>query len=244
MSKTKLYILFQGFGQNISEWNDKPTQFVTQLKKKGLVYIHQNKWLEQHIDYEMDYLTMDGFMKDVLEKLTKAVPNFIKYSLIPIGFSFGGNFAMAFSKIMKKYCGYCVLLDSPVYFTRACNLNRQKGTEKMMGHKFKKLKEADFIQLRNKKSSYLLDYGVISFGKWINKNIVGEQLPIKTIGFYTIYSPDLYSKEFDIYESADHFKEINILQKKNKNYTTFFYVNAGHMVYLNKEFCKIILNNI
>jgi len=57
----KLYILFQGFGQTINDWNDPPTNFLSKLKKKGKVFIYQNKWIEQHNDYPLSYLTMDGF---------------------------------------------------------------------------------------------------------------------------------------------------------------------------------------
>ena len=43
----KLYILFQGFGQTIKEWNDPQTNFLSKLKQKGKVFIYQNKWIEQ-----------------------------------------------------------------------------------------------------------------------------------------------------------------------------------------------------
>ena len=71
----KLYILFQGFGQTINDWNDPPTNFLSKLKKKGKVFIYQNKWIEQHNDYPLSYLTMNGFIKDVYVNLMKKYQN-------------------------------------------------------------------------------------------------------------------------------------------------------------------------
>ena len=47
----KLYILFQGFGQTINDWDEKPTNFLSKLKQKGKVFIYQNKWIDQQNDY-------------------------------------------------------------------------------------------------------------------------------------------------------------------------------------------------
>ena len=49
----KLYILFQGFGLSHKEWNTK-TNFLEKLQKKGKVFIHHNKWIEQTQNYRRD----------------------------------------------------------------------------------------------------------------------------------------------------------------------------------------------
>ena len=167
----KLYILFQGFGQKIKEWNKKPTNFLSKLKKKGKVFIYQNKWIEQHNDYPLSYLTMDGFIKDVYLNLIKQIPNAHSFTWIPIGESFGGCLALTFSILFKKQCSCCVLLDNPSYFTLKNNKHIIKMTEKIIGHKFKILTESQFKNIIQTNPDYLLDYGVISYAKYIQQNI-------------------------------------------------------------------------
>jgi hypothetical protein len=240
----KLYILFQGFGLSHKEWNTK-TNFLEKLQKKGKVFIHHNKWIEQTQNYNLSYLEMETFIKNAYEEILYKFPKANSYELIPIGFSFGGLFALAFSKIYKRYCKYCVLLDNPHYFTLKNNKNRIKYTKKMLGDRFKILSNNKFKTLLNKNSEYLLDWGVISFGLWIQNNIVNNKLPIPVYGFYNISYPNKYIKEFNIYDNDELLYEINKLSKENpKKYKYYFGVNISHMIFQDKEFSKIILQEI
>jgi len=38
----KLYILFQGFGQTINDWNEKPTNFLSKLRNAQFLFIKIN----------------------------------------------------------------------------------------------------------------------------------------------------------------------------------------------------------
>ena len=239
----KIYILFQGFGQTIEEWNKKPTNFLSKLKKKGKVFIYQNKWIEQHNDYLLSYLTMDGFIKDVYLNLIKQIPNAHNFTWIPIGESFGGCFALTFSILFKKECSCCVLLDNPSYFTLKNNKHIIKMTEKMLGRKFKILTESQFKNIIQTNPYYLLDYGVISFAKYIQQNIIGKNFPIPILGFYNINFPDKYEKEFELNYNNALFYEINKLKELN-NYNYYLFVNAGHMIYLDKNAVNSILEKI
>jgi carboxypeptidase C (cathepsin A) len=233
----KLYILFQGFGQTTNDWNG--TIFYQKLMQKGEVFIYRNKWIEQTNDYPLSYLTMEGFMDDVHSNLIKQIPNARDFRWIPIGESFGGCFALTFSILFKNQCNCCVLLDNPPYFTLKNNKHRIAMTEQMMGSKFKILSEKNFT---TKNSDYLINYGVISFAKYIQKNIIGKKLPVKILGFYNIMFPDFYEKEFQVYHNTALFDEINKLKERNFNYT--LYLNAGHMIYLDKNAVENILENI
>ena len=230
--KNKLYILFQGFGQTINDW--KNTKFLKKLEKNGRVFIYQNKWIEQINDFDLSYLTMDGFIQDVITTLTKKIPNLFEYIWIPIGESFGGCFALTFAILYKKYCNCCVLLDNPPYFTIKNNQYRIKMTEKMLGNKFRKLSEKEFINIKINNPHYLLDYGVISYAKYIKKNIINKISTIPIYGFYNIEFPDKYSKEFGTYENIQIFDEINKL-KKFKNFNYYLFINVGHLVYLDNS---------
>ena len=118
-------------------------------------------------------------------------------------------------------------------------------TEKMLGHKFKILTESQFKNIIQTIADYLLDYGVISFAKFIQKNIIGKLFPVKILGFYDIAFPDVYEKEFKINHNSQLFDEINKLQKLNNyNYNYYLFVNAGHMIFLDKNAVNSILEKI
>ncbi len=240
----KLYILFQGFGLSHKEWNSKP-HFLTKLRKKGKVFVHRNKWIEQTQDYNLSYLQMEHFIKNAYEDVLDKFQNAKNYDWIPVGFSFGGLFAIAFSKIYKNYCKYCVLLDNPHYLTLTNNKNRIKGTTKMLGNTFRQLSQTQFNKLIKQNSGYLLDWGVISFGLWIQNNICGGTLPLPVKGFYNIIYPDEYQKEFNVSNNNELFNEVEKLSKKNPlKYKYYFHINATHMVFQNKNFSEIILQEI
>jgi len=243
MSKTskKLYIIFQGTGQKIKkDWDAKTNPFLSALLKKGKVFLYQNRWFEK-LDYPLSYLTMEGFIEDVYNKLIEEIPNVKKYKWIPIGFSFGGCFAYVFSFLYKKYCDKCVLIDNPPYFTMKANKARIRAIEKnLMGHKFRRLTEKEFLKM---KKDNLIDYGVISYAKYIQKNIINRELEVPIVGYYNIYSPDIYSKEFEVYLNKQKFEELNKLGKL-ENFNFVLFKNIGHKIYKNKDARKIILGEI
>ena len=237
----KLYIIFQGTGQTIKkDWNSKTNQFLSALSKKGKIFLYQNKWLEG-LDYSLSYLTMEGFMDDVFTELIKNIPDYKKYKWIPIGFSFGGCFAYVFSILYKKYCEKCILIDNPPYFSFKNNKERIKAIEKnLLKYKFKKINNKTFIKMNKNE---LIDYGVISYAKYIQKNIINKKLEVPIYAFYNIYYPDIYSKEFEAYHNKQLFYELNKLNEL-KNFYFNLFINIGHMVYTNKQACKKILDII
>ena len=68
-------------------------------------------------------------------------------------------------------------------------------------------------------------------------------MEVPIIGYYNIYSPDIYSKEFEIYINKQLFEELNKLRKL-ENFNFVLFENVGHDIYNNKIACKIILNEI
>ena len=116
-------------------------------------------------------------------------------------------------------------------------------TEEMLGHKFKNLTEKQFTYIMQTNPDYLIDYGVISFAKYIQKNIIGKKFNIPIYGFYNIEYPDTYSKEFKIYDNIQLFDEINKLKDLN-NFHYNLFVNAGHLIYLDEKAVNTILEKI
>ena len=68
----------------------------------------------------------------------------------------------------------------------------------MIGHKFKILTETQFQKIKQTNPDYLLDYGVISFAKYIQQNIIGKKISIPILRFYNITFPDKYQKKFKL----------------------------------------------
>ena len=63
----------------------------------------------------------------------------------------------------------------------------------------------EFINIKKNNPDYLLDYGVISYAKYIKKNIINKISTISIYGFYNIEYPDKYSKEFETYNNIQLF---------------------------------------
>ena len=240
MSK-KLYIIFQGTGQKIQKhWNPKTNPFLSALMKKGKVFLYQNRQFEQ-LDYQLSYLIMEGFMEDVYNKLIEEIPNAKKYKWIPIGFSFGGCFAYVFSVLYKKFCVKCFLIDNPPYFTMKNNKSRIRAIEKnLLERKFSRLTEKEFLKMNK---DHLIYYGVISYAKYIQKHIINRKLEVPIVGYYNIFSPDIYSKEYEVYVNKQKFEELNKLGKL-ENFNFVLFENIGHKIYKNKAARKIILDEI
>jgi hypothetical protein len=118
-------------------------------------------------------------------------------------------------------------------------------TEVMMGNKFKNLTEIQFQKIKQTNPDYLLHYGVISFAKYIKNNIIGKPFPVKILGFYDIAFPDIYEKEWKKNGNTFTLSEIDELKKLNNyNYNYYLFVNAGHLIYLDKNAVNSILEKI
>jgi len=68
-------------------------------------------------------------------------------------------------------------------------------------------------------------------------------LEVPIVGYYNIYSPDIYSKEFEVYLNKQKFEELNKLGKL-ENFNFVLFKNIGHEIYKNNEARKIILDKI
>ena len=68
-------------------------------------------------------------------------------------------------------------------------------------------------------------------------------MEVPIVGYYNIYSPDIYSKEFEVYLNKQVLEELNKLEKL-ENFNFVLFENVGHEIYKNKEARKIILDEI
>jgi hypothetical protein len=72
---------------------------------------------------------------------------------------------------------------------------------------------------------------------------INRKLEVPIVGYYNIFSPDIYSKEYEVYINKQKFEELNKLGKL-KNFNFVLFENIGHKIYKNKAECKIILDEI
>jgi hypothetical protein len=72
---------------------------------------------------------------------------------------------------------------------------------------------------------------------------INRKLEVPIVGYYNIFSPDIYSKEYEVYINKQKFEELNKLGKL-KNFNFVLFENIGHKIYKNKAAHKIILDEI
>lgn len=248
----KLFIMFQGFGSTPSLWNEGG--FLDRLKQNGKVYTYQNKLYNlghyskkiikgedsqelypSDINFDISYFDMETH----LQQIYNDIKHLSKYDWIPVGLSFGGLFALAFSKIYKKHCSYCVLLDPARFTTKNIKTHikltkKEIGNTKITNNKLQQL----LLNIKNNNYSdrdigYLSDTGAYHWMIWILKNITSKKLPIPVYDFIDI----------NIDNSNDVLQEVSILKKDN-NYNYRLFVDVGHIIYKNKKAMNIIINNI
>lgn len=246
--------MFQGFGSTPSLWNNNKSKFLNRLKKNGKIYTYQNKLYNlghytkkvikgedspklypNDINFDLSYLDM----KNHLQIIFNDIKHLHKYEWVPIGFSFGAFFALAFSKIYKKYCSFCILLD-PAHIT---NKNIKKhmqitkkeiGNVKITNNKLKKL----LLNIKNNQYNdhdlnYLSDIGAYYWMAWIKNNITNHKLSIPTYSFMDINYNDC----------QDVLHEVSVL-KNDKNYNYRLFVDSGHVIFKDIAEAKIIINTI
>ena len=260
---TILFIMFQGSATPPTAWNEGKSKFLNQLKKIGEIYTYQNKlynifhYLKNEptpelfpndIDFKLSYLDMKYHLDNVYQDI---IQKYKKYEWVPVGWSAGGYMALAFSKLYKKYCKYCILLDSAMITKDNINLRLKmlkedkivKGKVNLTNKKLKKLQDDIRAKKKTIDIEYLLFVGNYYYSDWIKKNFISEKISIPTYSFIDLEYPD-DEKSID-FNNKNKIREIAILSKKNpKKYTYHIFVNEGHQIFYNRKPTTEIINFI
>ena len=249
--KKVLFIMFQGSGTNLKNWNPKESRFLDRLKKLGSVYTYQDKIYNIHhydksnpdhkdfdsdINIDLEYVMPDTHIKMVYDDIQAKYKNIEEYKFIPIVWSMGGGMALYFCQKYKQQCIHCILLD-PLYITPTNILSTLKSTLKNIS--------VDNTNITNNKLQKML-YNLKKYNTEENLKIVENtidfirfsfylknlnlKLPVKTTSFINIENPAEYKWQKD--NNKNRLNEIKILKKNNpENYTSIIFENKTHMIY-------------
>ncbi|MBX9806447.1 MAG: hypothetical protein K2X95_01480, partial [Flavobacteriaceae bacterium] len=126
MSKPYVFVLFQGWGNNLKVWNDyTECHFLDQLKNLGPCFTIQDSTYNilyyskdpDADDYdrqiEPNDFKVDLFVQKVF--LLLQLSEYSDHQYIPIGFSFGGLMALYFAQIYSFYCLKVYLFDPATF---------------------------------------------------------------------------------------------------------------------------------
>jgi hypothetical protein len=254
---TILFVMFQGGATSEFAWNDGPSKFLNKLKKVGKIYTYQNKIynvfyydlsdkerkdFDDDIDFDINYINIDYHINMVFNDI-KHKYDLNKIKLIPIGWSIGCYFCMAFSQKYHKFCKFQILLDS-VWCVPECNIN--------------------FINFLTKKLSYIkfdnTDLKLLQ-KKIITKNNIKDMRKLYEISML-LWAIDVFKKKFfkfkiltlsffdlDSVETKHSFnkcklKEVAFLTKQNKDYKNIFCIDKTHQLFSDNDTAIDIINNI
>jgi len=265
---TILFILFQGGGTPPSAWNEGKSKFLNQLKKIGNVYTYQNKvynifyynrkekgWedFESNIDFDMDYLDINKHITMIFNDI-KTKYNIDKVKLVPIAWSAGGYFAMAFSKKYKKYCKLCVLLDSVTISPKSIKYRLQESKNEIKKYKNFKLTKFDDDELeilqqkiinKNNKSDIMKLNNIVYYlwAIWVNKNLT-TKLYVQTLSFYNINLLETKKNSLPDFNNSLKIHDVETLKDNNKFYKNIYVINKTHALFMKKDVAKDIISYI
>ena len=243
MDKKLLFIMFQGRNTTLRSWNENTqSKFLTRLKQKGDVYTYQDKMYNLSSstrNFTLADIMPDSYIANIYADIKKKY-DLTKYTLIPVGWSAGGLFALYFAQVCHANCSRAILLD-PVLWTKP-NMPRllarlKHDTIKLTPNVLKQL-------LLNKSYNIIKDSGNYMRAMFFSKRL-SIKLPVDTISFVNFEKP-----EHEKHTSQDYFTnkrkkiEIDILSKANPNYKAVILNNKTHCVFDTISVAKLIINSI
>jgi len=269
--KQIMFIMFPGFGVSKKGWSylyEKKkllrTNFISKLKKIGLIYFHeplyhninyynesnQSKYLyNKNIDFNKDKL-------DVMKECDKIYENIkdFKGKFIPIGHSIGSYYVYCFEQKYSSKCLFSVIIDGSPIGPIEQTLNDEKYLYPKIDKYIKyndqminKLKEKVYEGDKNsaKKLFAITFYNIFSYKKITNK---AKKFKKPVIGFYNINIRDDNSSirrlKADRFFNLNRTKEIEHLKKYNDNYQAITFINKTHYPHFIEESKEIILDYI
>lgn len=206
-----LFIMFQGSGTNLKNWNEyTESKFLNKLKKLGKIYIYQDKiyntmhydktipeykdW-DSDIDFNLNYVKVDSHIRIVYEDI-KSKYKIKKYQFIPIGWSAGGYLALYFSQLYSSQCKMCILLDSALITKQNLNLRLKSFEDDKIDKLVYPIRNNKYIKLLNELKINKNDgwKKIITTSNYIRtlfaKNNINTKFKIPVMSFVYISKPE------------------------------------------------------
>ena len=261
-----VFIMFQGGGTPISSWDEGNGKFLTSLKNIGNVFVYQNKIyntfyysgkvldkkeFDSDINFDINYLNIDSHITILFNEI-KLIYDLKKVKLIPVAWSAGGYFCMAFTKKYFQYCLFQILLDS-VMISKTCITKRLSDLKKICNKKCNEgiksilkipMSNSKLHKIQNDIKTKKIDFMILSdiahniWTMWANKNL-SIKLYVPTLSFYNI---ELNKKNEKI-DNELKIKEVTALYI-NINYTNYFVINKTHNFFTDMDTSKYIIREI
>jgi len=249
-----VFIMFQGAASIVDSWNQGDGKFLDKLKKLGNVYTYQSKIsnlyhyhyrkvrdhykkFPKDIDFNLDYMDVERHIEMIYIDVNQKYPG---GKFIPIGWSAGSLYAMAFVNIYKDKCVGCVLLD-PVLITmknirlRLDDLKRTGGSDVVSDISEKKLQSLISNIKKNKinrDATLLIDRCYYKITKWWHDHL-SLIMSVPTIDIKNLDVPEIKSN--DDFNNVAKLNEIAEIKNVNQNnYVYRIFVNEGHSLFQNK----------
>ena len=254
--KKVLFIMFQGSGTNIKNWNETTeSKFLDKLKQLGSVYTYQDKTHNIHyynktnpehkdfdpdIDIDLSYVNPDTHVKMVYKDILQKYTNISEYIFIPVGWSAGCYLALYFAQIYTAQCGQVILLDSALWTPhnitkrmKALKHNimiRDKTIFPITNTKYKKM-------LQNLKEKFDEEdmYTISNIQNYIRTLFISKhlklQLPVPTLAFVNVQEEE--KSEWSARFNNDlRLAEVDILEIHNPEYyKAFTFMNNTHYIF-------------
>ena len=245
-----LFIMFQGSGSNLKDWNENTkSKFLDRLKELGSVYTYQDKtyniWhydksnpyhkdFGSDIDIDLSYVRPNTHIKMVYEDIQKKYKNIDKYKFIPIGWSAGGYFALYFAQLYSSRCIHVILLDSALFTPNNMKLRFQvvdNDIYPITNAKYKKMLQNWKINQSDVEDAYKINNINNSIRSLFFYKHLKLEFPVPTLAFVNIQ--EIEKDEWSIdFNNKSRLEEIKILKINNaKNYKVIIFTNKAHWIY-------------
>jgi hypothetical protein len=268
-----LFIMFQGSGTNLKNWNETTkSKFLDRLKTIGKVYTYQDSIYNIHhydksnpehndfdsnLDINLSYVNPNTHIKmvysDILKTAKLQYKNIDEYKFIPIGWSMGGLMALYFAQVYSQQCIHVILLDSVLFTPNNMKkyidvIYKSENLDKIYpitNAKYKKMLLA-WKENHNDINDMWKINGIQNYIRWVfmSKHLNNLKLPVPTTAFVNMVKLER-SEWSKEFNNKRRLAEVKILEKNNpSNYKAIIFNDKSHYIFDKIQPANIIIKEI